>query len=953
MDSAVKSQRRKLLALLAWCLLLMLAWGLWLWHLDANDLTFDETATYIVAHRPLSDIIGYLRAAVREHPPVYYLLIRGWMALAGTSEFCLRLFSVGAGLVALALTGWLARLAMGRSMSAVGLGSAALLAVVPGMVYYAREARMYSLGVAWTVLSAGLFLRDWLPTRDWPRRAALASLAIVHLLLLFTHYYLLLFILVQPLVLLINRRWRPFLAWCAVHILPALAGLAWLWLSPGLQMTTGGFWRRLTLTVPTRFQTLHLLGKILFSPVVQVRFTLLHSLLALAGGGVLVALWRRRLVGIWLALVAFGPLVLAFQIPHPPEARFLLPMTPILALAMGFLCTPLLWPRPRWLAWGAASGLMLAMACLLGLGGLDQAITFDRSHYGRTLETVKAHARPGDGILFYGPWQWIQFHYYDPGGLPPITTLPPQAPPRLKPAEAEPVLERLFDRHDRLWVLPAAVDDVDPSHFVSGWLDRHAHAVWETEDFSLYVALLSPDAPSRPVRAAFGEVLLLESVSWEPQQVLAGESLRLALRWSHLRCAENDLKLTLKLVDSSGHGWVKTRASIEGCEGGRLSTAYPGLIVPQGALPGEYTVRLMVTDGETGEPLLAAGEKWISVLAVEVTEPTCGPVLYSLPNSGLVAFCAPDAAGCVTLVGHEPGGTRFQQGHVVPLMLHWLVPDAALADAQLRLQVIHRSRLFRLRKTPVATRTLTLPAGDSLYPSAPPPDTTNSPFQSFLPIIFRNDPLCPFGSADAHVSGRLVTLSTALTLPPDALTGPAQVTLEVSGLDGVPWTTADGASSLPLFNVTVENRPVLRRLPTGLMPVQADFGDEIGLRGYRVEGDPRPGGRLRLIYAWHARTQPTAIYAVFNHLVTADGELVAQADGWPQEGRLLTIQWQAGEYVEDSYTLGIPSDAPPGPYFLYVGLYDAATNERQPAFLDGQRLPGDRMPIPLPSEDGR
>jgi hypothetical protein len=222
-----------------------------------------------------------------------------------------------------------------------------------------------------------------------------------------------------------------------------------------------------------------------------------------------------------------------------------------------------------------------------------------------------------------------------------------------------------------------------------------------------------------------------------------------------------------------------------------------------------------------------------------------------------------------------------------------------------------------------------------------------------LPLVFYTDPLCPFGSADAAVSGRLVTPSTALTLPPDALTGKAELTLEVLGLDGVPWTTSEGASSLPLFDITVESRPVLRRLPAGLAPIQADFGDEIGLRGYQVEGDPRPGGQLRLTYAWHARTRPTAVYAVFNHLVTADGELVAQADGWPQEGRLLTIQWQAGEYVEDSHTLEIPPDALPGPYFLYVGLYDAATNERQPAFLDGRRLPGDRLPIPLPGEDGR
>jgi hypothetical protein len=217
-----------------------------------------------------------------------------------------------------------------------------------------------------------------------------------------------------------------------------------------------------------------------------------------------------------------------------------------------------------------------------------------------------------------------------------------------------------------------------------------------------------------------------------------------------------------------------------------------------------------------------------------------------------------------------------------------------------------------------------------------------------VPVLTRTLPLSPIYPTPQWAPDRLVTLRTALTLPSDAPTGPARVELEVLGPDGAAWPTTDGVSAFSLFAVTVADRPVLRQLPHGLQPIQADFGGEIALQGYRVEGDPRPGGQLNLTYAWYARKRPTAIYAVFNHLMNADGELVAQADGWPQQGRMLTTQWQAGEYIEDSYTLEIPLDAPPGPYTLYVGLYDAATEERQPAFQDNQRLPEDRLPIPLP-----
>ena len=265
----------------------------------------------------------------------------------------------------------------------------------------------------------------------------------------------------------------------------------------------------------------------------------------------------------------------------------------------------------------------------------------------------------------------------------------------------------------------------------------------------------------------------------------------------------------------------------------------------------------------------------------------------------------------------------------------------------------HRAWPSGGRATPIVTRTLVLPSGYSTDVLASLPDRTVGSFRTMLPIVMRAFPMSPSDPAAVWLSGRLVTLPTALTLPPDALTGPAQVTLQVLGPDGVLWPTTEGTSSFSLFNVTVESRPVLRQVPASLAPIQADFGAEVGMRGYLVEGSPLPGGQLYLTYAWYARTRPTAIYAVFNHLTASDGALVAQADGWPQEGRMLTTQWQPGEYIEDSYTLAIPADAPPGPYTLYVGLYDAATNERQPAFQDGQRLPEDRVPVPLPGENGR
>lgn len=929
-------RRSSPLVLPAWVLVLLLAWGVLLWQLDASDLTFDEAATHFVANRSVAEILSYLQEAVREHPPVYYLLIRGWMAAAGDSEFSLRLFSVGMGMVALVLSGWVARLTRTTAAWGRGLPVALLLAVTPGMAYYSREARMYSLSLVWTALAAGLFLRDWLSTSAWPRRGAIAALVAVNLLALFTHYYLLLVLIVQPLALLLLRRWRPLLAWCAAHGLLGLMGMGWLWLAPGLRMTARGILPGVALALPSGFELSRLLGKTLFSPIVQVRFHLLYAVLALAGCGLLLALWRRRAAALWMGLAFLVPPALAYQLPHPPEARYLIYLSLPVALAVGVLVTAPLRLGRRRLTRGAVALLTIGAACLLASGGLRESLTFVRSRYGETLRLVKAHLLPDDGLLFYGPWQTIMFRYYDPGGLPHPVVLPPRAPPHLDPAEAEPVLRALLARYPRVWVVPAAVDDVDPQHFVAGWLNTHAHGIWRDDDFSLYASPLPPDAPERSAQALFGDSLRLDRVAWEPGPLLPGDPLRLTLVWEPLRHLEENVQLTLRLVDGSGYVWHQVRA-VPGASAfppsqwqpGSLVTDYEGLMVPPGTPPGEYIVRLgasgtqidlltvSVRDRAVPLPADLAHNCYLPFVAALGAEPTGAGA-----SEGEATFCPGAGGECLSLLDHEQGGLRFQQGYPVPLVLHWQAPPTPLPELEIRLGVWHRPWLDLpgLSATPVSSLTL---------------------------------PLAPTYPAPRWPAGRLVTLPAAVSLPPGAATGRARVTLEVLGPDGTPWTTESGETALSLFDVTVEGRDALRRLPRGMTRIRVELGDEVELRGYRVEGEARPGGELRVTYAWYARAQPTTIYAVFNHLVAPDGTMAAQADAWPQEGRQLSTQWQPGDYIEDSYTLGIPDDAPPGPYRLYVGLYDASTSDRPAAFQDGQRLPDDRVPIPLPGEGER
>ena len=69
-------------------------------------------------------------------------------------------------------------------------------------------------------------------------------------------------------------------------------------------------------------------------------------------------------------------------------------------------------------------------------------------------------------------------------------------------------------------------------------------------------------------------------------------------------------------------------------------------------------------------------------------------------------------------------------------------------------------------------------------------------------------------------------------------------------------------------------------------------------------------------------------WKVFVHLVDANGRVLAQFDGQPLEGTYPTSHWTPGEFIKDSYPLILPPDASPGPYHVFVGLYNEASGLR-------------------------
>lgn len=164
--------------------IVVLALCLRLVRLGADSLWYDETVSVTLAAKSLPELVAHTAGDI--HPPGYYVLLHGWLRLAGRSEFAAALPSLFFGVLLVALAYRLGRRVFGP---AAGRLAALLVAISPFNVWYSQEVRMYTLGAALGVgaLLAMLELLDALPGRA--RWAALAAYGVCAALGLWVLYY--------------------------------------------------------------------------------------------------------------------------------------------------------------------------------------------------------------------------------------------------------------------------------------------------------------------------------------------------------------------------------------------------------------------------------------------------------------------------------------------------------------------------------------------------------------------------------------------------------------------------------------------------------------------------------------------------------------------------------------------------------------------------------------------
>lgn len=923
---ANKSTRWLLLALI------LLAFGLRVHRLDAFSFWLDEGLTPLRSGYPVAEILTN-EITIQEgqtkdtHPPFFYLLIHFSRMLLGESDWAYRYPSVLAGIFLIPL---LYQLARRLDNSRIALFVALLAAINPLQVWYAQEARMYTL---LTLLGAVLSVILWQALNGRQLVRWMALYLPVACLAFYTHYTAIFLIAGQVLL--------------------------WIWLlwrKKQYKLLFGGLIAGVLLISPlipyiiTRALTGIEANYFYVSPLIMLQ-DMVHGF----GLGRSVDF---KLAGVKLLDVAAGILlVLGLVGPARDGKRGWLPrlflacclMAPVIGLMLGSLIKPMYMGVRHIMLASPAFLLLLGRgvgflnqkkaAFLRPLAWIGAAVLvagpvyslqnlYTNPHYAKDdvralIQYFELNAGDRDVLVFNDsillPLYW---HYSQRQDLT-ATALPVYPYPALEETKGQ--LRALAERYDRIWFLDSPPGDGrDSGHLVSRWLENHllmvekisAHgsnliARLEVYDTASPLPEGAPDS-AQPLSIQWKGMPELKAVLLGFDQPVALPSLWFNLYWQGAEIPDKDVWLRFVLRGPDGKTWLdnsqsfwpgEARDSITWPDDGMVALSYHLPVLP-GLPPGRYDL-LAVAWNEAGGQQLG---DWQLLSTVDLGSVSDWPLAPEWPfkSSQAVRF-----ANGMELAGISPSTAYVKPGHILPLTLFWR-SQIQPAGLQYRIELVN-------------------PSGDVIKTKS------GKPGASWL-------------YSEGWPTDAIIRQEIGINFPAEARVGTYQLRLGLvqddAPVSGRPAWRPWYGEQVTIGRVEVEAWPMETELPEVGHPVKANVGTDIELYGYDLDPSPQPGGVWNITLVWQAKQVPAGDVNVFVHLVSAnDGTIAAQLDRIPVDWLRPTTGWRKGEVLVDVYALPIPQDLPPGDYSLMVGMYDPETWQRLPVVMDGQVLAGDQLEL--------
>ena len=184
-----------------------------------------------------------------------------------------------------------------------------------------------------------------------------------------------------------------------------------------------------------------------------------------------------------------------------------------------------------------------------------------------------------------------------------------------------------------------------------------------------------------------------------------------------------------------------------------------------------------------------------------------------------------------------------------------------------------------------------------------------------FPLLLAGDGSAPLRSESSWATIGQVVDRTLASGRPVSLIKPMPG-LEIKAWLGPP----DAAGLTPVLGPAVTSQPA--------HPQDVAIGDAVRLIGTTGElAAVQPGQTLAIDLYWQPLRTLPANYTSFVQLLSPDGSKAAQSDHLVGGVYYPTSLWQPGETLLDRHTLDVPAGAPPGPYQLFVGMYELVDGE--------------------------
>ncbi len=423
----------------------------------------------------------------------------------------------------------------------------------------------------------------------------------------------------------------------------------------------------------------------------------------------------------------------------------------------------------------------------------------------------------------------------------------------------------------------------------------------------------------------FGQQLALTGIRWTRQQAEPGGELQLLMRWQGLAPMSEDYDVSLRLLDERGHVWGlgskqlvdidrETYWDEKGLERAVLipTSRWPmaettlqafELPVMKGTPPGSYRVQVRVHPHDMWSGLMRLDEEGQPIgYDLPLGEATVLPAsVFPDPLELAVATRSSiELASGLVLEGYTLGSQPLRPGDRLTIPLLWRAQGQLTRHYELRLELRSEHRVIGVsERQPLA--------------SLGYPPTAWRPGESL------------FGQPDLRL---------------DLMTSSGSYELWLVLLDGDSLI-----AEYPLGTLQVKGTPRQFTLPDDMTQVGVRLGDTVRLEGYRLgRAELAAGDMLELDLVWRCLAQMEGSFTVFVHIIAEDETILAQQDRLPLSGEHPTSAWLSQEVVIDPYHIPLPAEAPKGRYRIAVGLYDADSGARLPAYDQaGNRLESDRI----------